>query len=198
MLKKPLSADPQTHPLESFIRETFGDEFASVLLAGYDREAGRGELIVWFSSGAVGEVSTRRSLMVSGELPHGREPLVLAALLKLLLSRVPFSPVLEFEMPEILDSLGWPEAPSTRGEVDRVIRKYLGLSYEVRREEGGEEQGLYALITGYDRDDEIEVGGRAPTRSSLRVHFHRGFIEGLKEFSVAFAGIDFGRLRSGH
>lgn len=198
MLEEPLPADPQTHPLESFIRETFGDEFASVLLAGYDGEAGRGELIVWFSPGAVGEGSTRRSLAVTGELPHGREPLVLAALLKLLLSRVSFSPVLEFEMPEVLDSLGWPETPSTRGEVDRVIRKYLGLSYEVRREGGGEEQGLYTLITGYDRDDEIEVEGRVPTRISLRVHFHRGFVEGLKEFRVAFAGIDFGRLRSGH
>lgn len=182
------------HPLVTYTRRTFGDRFADVILAGYGDEAGRGELFLCDSTGTVGEVVRRRSLELSGDLPHHDEPLVLAALLKLLLSKVPPTAELDFEMLAVLRELGWADTPTTRGEVDRIIRKYLRLSYGVRSEQGGEELGMYALITGYDRDDEMQTGGRAVARSSYRVLFHPGFVEGLKESRVVFAGIDFGEV----
>lgn len=190
-----MSADPKTHPLERFVRGTFGDLFGTVLLAGYGAEVEHREIQLRFSAVAEGEDIQGQVLEISGNLPHGREPLILAALLKLLLSRGSIPTELEFEIPEVLNELGWPETPDTRREVDRGIRKYLGLSYGVRREGAGEEHGLYALVTGYDRDDEIEVEGRVLIRSSLRVHFHRGFVEGLKESKIVFASFDFGGLR---
>jgi hypothetical protein len=187
-----LPADRRTHPLESFIRQTFGDQFGKVVLAGYGRGAGI-SLRLRLSVATEGKGVRGRTLEISGDLPHGREPLVLAALLKLLLSRGYLSAELEFVLPEVIGALGKAVTPGVPGEVDRVIRKYLGLSYMVRREGGGE-SGMYALVTSYDRDDEFESGVKASTSSALRAHFHPGFVEGLKASRVVFAGIDFGRL----
>lgn len=184
----------RTHSLEIFIRQTFGDQFGKVVLAGYGRGTGVSLLRLRLSVAAAGKGVQGRTLEISGDLPHGREPLVLAALLKLMLSRGHLSAELEFGLPEVTGALGESVTPGAPSEVDRVIRKYLGLSYTVRREGGGE-PGMYALVTGYDRDDELGAGGEAPPGGVLRVHFHPGFVEGLKASRVVFAGIDFGRLR---
>jgi hypothetical protein len=198
-------ADSATHHLEVFIRRTFGDLFSTLLLLGYGEGAGRREASIRIPGGGSGSARGGRLIEVSGELPYGREPLVLAALLKLLLARVRPPAELDFDLPTVMAEVGWPETevgwPETkdaRGAVDDAIRKYLGLTYTVRRAGGdGAGSGMYALVTGYDMDDEIEAEGMAATRSLRRVHFHREFAEGLHDSRVVFAGIDFGPLRAG-
>jgi hypothetical protein len=194
-----MQGDHDKHPLEGFIRETFGDRLGALLLVGYGEEASHPQASIRVTPSKQEARRTGWLIEVSGNLPHGRQPLVLAALLKLLLSRDPLSAELEFETSEVLSALGWAETPNTQREIERVIRKYFGLSYVMRREGSDTvELGMYTLLTGYDHDDEIEVEGRAATQSLHRVHFHRGFIEGLKDSRMVFAGIDFGRLRPTH
>lgn len=193
-----MPADSATHHLEVFIRRTFGDLFSTLLLLGYGEGVGRREASIRIPGGGRGSARGGRLLEVSGELPHGREPMVLAALLKLLLARVRPPAELDFDLLAVMAEVGWPETKDPQGAVDDAIRKYLGLTYTVRRGGGdGADSGMYAFVTGYDVDDEIEAEGMAVTRSLRRVHFHREFAEGLRDSRVVFAGIDFGPLRAG-
>ena len=194
-----MPAAPHTHPLVSYVRRTFGDRFASVVLVGYGGQEGPRELLLKVSVASRGEGIHGQLLKVSGDLPHGQEPLLLAALLKLLLSRGSLSPELEFEMQEVLAALSWPEAPGARvDDGDRVIRKYVGLTYTAGGEgDGGAGSGMYALVTGYDLEEGMELADHPAARIIRRVHFHPRFVDGLKDSRVVFAGIDFGRLRRG-
>lgn len=184
----------KNHHLVEFVRRTFGEQFGAVLLAGYGEEAAFSELSLSLVESAGGAGEGEWQLVVSGNVPSGQEPLVLAALLKLLLSGAPLTPTLEFTPEEILAELGWPDTPPTRAMIDGVIRKYLGLTYAKRmRPPSGMLRGMYALIVGYDQADEKHVGG-SETRTYNSVTFHPHFIERLNSSVITFAGIEFGEL----
>lgn len=141
--------------------------------------------------------------LVARRPPYGDEPLVLAALLKLLLSRPGISHHLEFELSELLAELRWQDDVSTRRKVEAAIIGYVRLLYDKQLDEGAERStsatmggGYYHLLTGYVRGTEStssSIGGSsAPTLRG--VDFDTGFIEGLRQGRVYFAGINFGAL----
>ena len=185
----------KSHHLVEFVRQTFGEQFGAVLLAGYGEEAAFRELTLNLidSQGGAGEGECL--LVISGNVPSGQDPLVLAALLKLLLSVAPLTPTLEFNPEEVLAELGWPDTPPARAVIDGAIRKYLGLTYAKRmRPPSGMLRGMYALVVGYERADEKHTGGGGETFSYNSVTFHPHFIERLNSSVINFAGIEFGEL----
>jgi hypothetical protein len=186
------------HPLTTFIHETFGQQFADLLLAGYGAEPCGGRKRLYLTQSEVGAETDWVIELVAPRPPCGDEPLILAALLKLLLSRPNLSNHLEFKMAELLAELQWRNDPDTRRHVEEVIVGYAGLLYDKRagrRASAIAEGGCYHLLTGYVRGDESGTGG-ALVRVPGGVYFDDGFVRGLKEGRVHFAGIDFGPLRA--
>jgi hypothetical protein len=131
--------------------------------------------------------------VVGGALPCRTEPLVLAALLKMLLGREGIPSPLEFHVGEVVDELRRVGVTLTSEGVERIISKYVALSYDKRAkgrnesDEGG--GGVYSLITGYFRGNEKEAGGTSRARVAGSVLFEQRFVEGLREGEVILAGI---------
>lgn len=192
-----------THPLTRFVYETFGQQFGDLLLAGYGAgpSGGRRKLYLTESEGEAEAAWVIE--LVATRPPCGDEPLVLAALLKLLLDRPIISQCLEFDIGELLAELQWQDDSSARRQVEKAIVAYVRLIYDKRVDaragrrapetEGG---GFYHLLTGYVR------GGKSGTDAAIDrtfrgVYFDAGFIEGLKQGQICFAGINFGSLQNG-
>lgn len=189
------------HPLTTFVSETFGRQFGDLLLAGYGAEPGSKcerlyltELDAGVEAGWVIELVARRP-------PYGDEPLVLAALLKLLLSRPSISHHLEFELSELLAELRWQEDADTRRKVETAITSYVRLLYDKqvdaraeRRTLAVEGGGYYHLLTGYVRGTKHDSIGGSLIGTLSGVDFNSSFIEALRQGQVYFAGINFGAL----
>jgi hypothetical protein len=183
-----------THPLTRFIYETFGEQFGSLVLVGYGTEPGNGQRRLHLTE-SEDEKTDWVIELIALRYPSGDDPLVLAALLKLLVSRPVGSYLLEFEMGELLAELRWPDSAETRRLVDEVIADYVGLIYTKQvdaragRAQTASEGGCYHLLTGYFRETLAGTGS---------VYFGDAFVNGLKEGRVYFAGIDFGILQKTH
>jgi hypothetical protein len=189
------------HPLTTFISETFGRQFGELLLAGYGAEPGGkcGRLYLTEQDGGV-EAGWVIEL-VARRPPYGDEPLVIAALLKLLLSRTSISHHLEFELEELLAELRWRDDMSTRRQIETAIIGYVRLLYDKQLDEGAEGStsatmggGYYHLLTGYIRGAKSGSTDGSLAGSVNSVDFDIGFIEGLRRGRVYFAGINFGAL----
>lgn len=189
------------HPLKTFVYDTFGQQFGDLLLAGYDMkpESKRRKLYVTeLEAGA--EINWTIELIACRPLCCD-EPLVLAALLKLLLSRPITSALLEFELSDLLTELQWQNKLSTRQQVETTIGGYVRLLYDKQvvfsagrhkvTTMGG---GYYHLLTGYIRDGKSNTGV-APVRACSQVYFDSGFIEGIRQGRIYFAGINFGLIQ---
>lgn len=185
------------HPLTTFVYETFGHQFGDLILAGYGEEPGGGRRKLYLTESDA-EVETDWVIeLVAHRPPCGDDPLVLAALLKLLLSGPELSTYFEFEMGELLAELRWPDGPQTRRQAEEVIVGYAGLLYDKRagrRASTASEGGCYHLLSGYVREGKSGTGG-ALVRVRGGVYFGDGFIRSLKNGRVNFAGIDFGSLQ---
>src|SRR5437588_10828088 len=191
-----------THPLTRFVYETFGQQFGDLLLAGYGAGPGGGRRKLYLTE-SEGEAEAAWVIeLVATRPPCGDEPLVLAALLKLLLSGLIISQRLEFKLSELLAELQWRDDSSARRQVEKAIVAYVRLFYDKRVDaragrrapemDGG---GCYDLLTGYIR--RLRSGTDAvPERITRGVYFDTGFIEGLKQGRVCFAGINFGPIQS--
>lgn len=185
------------HPLTTYVYQTFGRRFGELLLAGYGAEPGGSHRKLHFTeSGARWVIE-----LVGQHQPCGDEPLVLAALLKLLLGRPSIPQELEFELRELLAELRWDEA-SARQQAETAIGVYVRLLYDKQLDEqpgdgksASEGGGCYHLLTGYVREGAPDAGG-ARARTLRSVYFDAGFIAGLRRGRVYFAGIDFGVLNS--
>lgn len=137
--------------------------------------------------------------LVGQHQPCGDEPLVLAALLKLLLGRPSVSQELEFDLRELLAELRW-DIASARQHAETAIGVYVRLLYDKQLDEqpgdgtsASEGGGCYHLLTGYVREGAPDADdARAKTLRS--VYFDASFIGGLRQGRVCFAGIDFGVL----
>jgi hypothetical protein len=189
------------HPLTTFTYETFGQQFGDLLLAGRGEKPG-GRRRLHLTESEAGAQADWVIELVGNRLPCGDEPLVLAALLKLLLSRPTISPHLEFEITELLPELGWPDEWVTRQHVEGIIVGYAGQHYDVRADARAgrraletAEGGCYHLLTGYIRGAMSGTGGLLVRTPGIAC-FDIGFIEGLKEGRVFFAGMDFGPLQA--
>lgn len=71
-----------THPLARFIYETFGEQFGSLVLAGYGAEPGDAQRSLRLIESEEGEKMDWVIEMVASRHPCGDDPLVLATLLK--------------------------------------------------------------------------------------------------------------------
>jgi hypothetical protein len=185
------------HPLTTFIYETFGRQFGTLILAGYGEEPDGRNKRLYLSKSDAGEETSWVIEMVARRPPCSDDPLVLAALLKLLLSRTRISDCLEFELIELLAELQWQDDLSTRQQAETAITSYVRLLYDKQVDArtgrctsaiaGG---GYYHLLTGYIRGTKSNAS-EALSRNVSSIYFDASFIKGLKQGRVYFAGIDF-------
>jgi hypothetical protein len=189
------------HPLTTFAYKTFGQQFGDLLLAKYGAKPGGSHKKLYLTESKAGAETIWEIELVAHRPPCGNEPLILAALLKLLLSRTSISPHLEFEFGELLAELQWRDDSSTRQQIETAIGVYVRLLYDTqvdtRAGRGASETaggGYYHLLTGYVKGAKSGLGG-ALVRTLGIVYFDTAFIEGLKRGRVCFAGIDFGSLQ---
>jgi hypothetical protein len=188
------------HPLTTFVYETFGQQFGALLLAGYGEESPAGSKVFHYSdTEAVGQVEWAVEL-IADRLPYRDEPLVLAALLKLLLTRPTISEVLDFEADELMAELQWGTDAEAYKRLHQVIRKYVSLVYDKQEQAraGGLKRtnapwGCYHLLLAHLRETVRDEAAHTVKRYS-RVSFDYDFARGLKRGRVYFAGIDFGTL----
>jgi hypothetical protein len=191
----------RAHPLTTFVSETFGRQFSDLLLAGYGAEPGGRRKKLYLTEQNDGVEAGWVIELVARHPPYGDEPLVLAALLKLLLSRPSISNHLEFEPGELLRELRWQEDAGTRRKVETAITSYVRLLYDKqvdaragRRASAVAGGGYYHLLTGYVRGTKPDSTGGSLIGTLSGVDFDARFIEGLRQGRGYFAGINFGTL----
>lgn len=191
-----------THPLSRFVYETFGQQFGDLLMAGYGAAPGGERRRLCLIESEVGVKTDWLIELVSDHLPCRDEPLVLAALLKLLLSRSSVLNYLEFELGELLAELQWQDEVNTRQQVGAAINTYVRLLYDKqvnsrvrRRTSALAGESYYHLLTGYITEAHPGAGG-ALDRTFGCVYFDSTFIEGIMQGRVYFAGIYLGRLKT--
>jgi len=183
--------------------EEFGEGLGALLLAGHGAEAGdrmRSFMVVVADAGAGRRVRFLEARADAGVLPHGPDPLVLAALLELLAGRGTASR-LALRLPELLRALGWRASAESVVAVEGALARYYRTSYcEVRRRESptaGEALGCVVeqrLIAGYDLEQEVAGrGGREGVFQTV-VDFNPQFLSGINRRSLF--GINWGLVRS--
>ena len=182
--------------LVNFVYEAFGTQCAALLMVGFGEEPVQaGEKFYVQEVGEGGEQHWEIEV-VANALPCRSEPLVLAALLRMLLQREALPYLLEFRMSELLEVLLRAGLTLTRESVDRIIAKYVSLFYDKRPRRGDESEGggMYSLVVGYVRGSVKEAGAVDQTQVSNSVQFDQSFVGGLRRGDVVLAGIRFGRL----
>lgn len=191
----------RAHPLTTFVSETFGRQFGGLLLAGYGAEPGSKCGRLYLTEGDGGVEAGWVIELVARRPPYGDDPLVLAALLKLLFTRPSISHHLEFELREVLAELRWPEDADTRRKVETAITSYVRLLYDKqvdaraeRRTLAVEGGGYYHLLTAYVRGAKPDSTDDSLSGTLSGVDFDPIFIEALRQGQVYFAGINFGAL----
>lgn len=188
-----------THHLVTFVYQRLGQQFGDLLLAGYDVEPSKKKRLINFTEREAGIEIEWVIELVSNTLPCCDEPLVLAALLKLLLRRPNPPANLEFQMGELIEELQWSNSPLTYKRVDRIICNYVKLLYDkhkltkkARYKREGTQWGYFHLLTGYIRESTFNARESLPVRVHRNVSFDYSFVEGLKNGQIRFAGINLG------
>jgi hypothetical protein len=198
------------HPLVAFIYEAFGKQFGDLLLVGYGREPTEQEASFEFTETG-GEGTDSWTVEVRARpLPGGKEPLVLAALLKFLLLRIDLddeshvSPSLEFNMQALLEEVGRDGTLMSAAEVEEIIDRYVKISY-VRNAQPQEDEvnprertkGQYRLVVGYTTLTYKDEGDERRRRLVDRVDLILELVEGLKGGEITFAGMKLGERQPG-
>lgn len=190
------------HPLAEFVYSTFGKPFGELLMAGYGEESPPERMSFTFTEGYDGGGIEWVIDVTSGRPLKGQEPLVLAAVLKLMLGRPGISQTFEFLVEDLLDELGWAHTRASERAADRILEKCVYVNFHKYEREGMRERyekahtewGRYKLISGHVMSRKREPGEPSPGRVSHRVDFDGEFAKGLGEGRVLFAGLDFGIL----
>jgi hypothetical protein len=185
--------------LVNFVYEAFGAQCAALLMVGLREEPGRAEKTFYVLETVEGGERHWEIEVVANALPCRSEPLVLAALLKLLLRRGAVPSPLEFQMSEVLEELLHAGVELTPESVDRIISKYVALSYD-KRARGGDASdesggGVYSLVTAYLRECKGKAEGAGPVGAFNSIHFDQTFVSGISNGNVIVAGIRFGKLK---
>jgi hypothetical protein len=190
-------------PLVKFVYQTFGERFGGLLLAGYGDASPPKKRSFLFTE-PHGDVAIDWVIeIVSDRPPRAEEPLVLAALLKLMLNRSPVAEPFYFEMADLMAELDWPDTRAPQDFLDVVVEKYVGLTfrkYEQRRRQrykvAGAQWGRYKLVSSYLLGAAQEPEEPRLTRTFNRIDFDPRFVKGLNEGRVIFADLDFGRVNN--
>lgn len=189
--------------LVAFVGEEFGGHLSTLLLAGLGKPAGASKhsLIVMLAEAGGGRrVRFLEVTADGGELPHGDDPLMLAALLKLLAGRGAASR-LTFTLTELLALLGWGESVEAVRAVEGALARYYRTSYVEVGERNHpllpKQLGVVAeqrLLDGYFLDDGSRHRGGRPGPPRTVVDFNPQFLDGLNRRTLF--GIDWGLVRS--
>ncbi len=186
------------HPLIEFVYRTFGERFGSLLLAGYSEAAPPKKRTFLFTEHYAGVEIDWMVEVISECPPRGEEPLILAGILKLMLSQMPITGPFYFEMADLMAELDWPHTRALQDFVDLIAEKYAGLifrKYEQRRRQrykvAEAQWGRYKLVSSYLLGAAKEPGEPRLTRTFNRIDFDTKFVKGLNEGRVTFAGINF-------
>jgi hypothetical protein len=189
------------HPLAEFVYRTFGTRFGELILAGYNEEPSRKRKRFYITEEANGGSIEWVIEVVSNAPPSGQEPLILAALLKLLLQRPLLSSRLDFGIGELIEEVGWKDSSLTQRKIDRIISRYAALIYykesRAKRGEGRRPSlgwGQYSLISAYLRESSRPAEKSLPTKISRSMEIDGRFVEGIRMGQVCFADINFGPL----
>ena len=135
-------------------------------------------------------------------LPGGRDPVVMAALLHLLLTGGRGKDEVVYTDEELLGVLSWPDTRESRRSMNTSIERYYDAAFHrTGRESLGPGRGelvssqVQKLVTGYDTTEEWEVGTPRGKRKSTILHFTTKLVEEVSGEEKYFLGIDFERLR---
>lgn len=135
-------------------------------------------------------------------LPGGRDPVVMAALLRLLVTRGKGKDEVVFRDEELLGILSWPDTRESRLAVEAAVERYYHTAYHrTSREPLGEGKGEWVssevqkLVRGYDTTEEWEVGTPKGKRKSTTLNFSKKLIERLSGPEKYFLGLDFELLQ---
>lgn len=191
------------HPLEEFTRKTFGERFAAIILRGLDVEDEGEDEEFRLSCERVNEAGAVVEATLSVITPLTEQageyhPLILAAILKLLLSRKEPTCNLHFTFKEVLRELIWPDTDTCRREVDDALEYHLNCLYQ--REDicaKGENSYSLHLISVYERGQSSRPQSDRFTDDDNCLTFDMDFIEALREGEVELGGISFGSLTGG-
>jgi hypothetical protein len=191
------------HPLAEFVYCTFGSRFADLLMVGYNEEPSQKRKIFRITEKIDGRGFEWLIEAIGNSLPSRQEPLILAALIKILLKRTIISRQLVFDMDELIDAIGRSDELLTQAAIDQIISNYASLSFhkepsDKRAEKTGLKWGEYSLIKAYLRESVRNLGEAIPQRTSRLVEIDLGFVEGIKMGKVYFADINFGQIQLGN
>ncbi|HJP93505.1 MAG TPA: hypothetical protein VJ875_16215 [Pyrinomonadaceae bacterium] len=177
-------------------KEFLGSHLVSFLMAGYD------DLDIvyarWFEVLTQRhDLKTRKLIKIStGDscgLPHGEEPLVLLALLKLLNSNsdlVEGSKVIS-PTEEVCSVLGWQISDHTSAIINRAIRKYYRASYMVAHDNkysfgdmSGYSVDISRLIVAYAFNNEFGIEEPLAAIGFIQVEFNESLVAELRDASL--------------
>lgn len=136
-------------------------------------------------------------------LPGGRDPVVIAALLHLLLTVGGGRDEVVFRDEELIAVLSWPDTRASRLSAWAAIRRFHCTGYHrTNRQPLGPGRGelvssqVQKLVIGYETTEEWEVGTPKGKRKSTILHFSKKLVEELSGAEKYFLGIDFEKLES--
>jgi hypothetical protein len=194
------------HPLVEFIYSTFGEPLGALLLVGYGSEQAKKKASFKFQVSRGGITKTWIVDVSSHALPSGREPLVLAALLKFLVLRVDLddpsnvSHSVEFDMQKLLEEVGRDGTRISEERAREIIEKYTSISYTIREwdpkgpkaSRRARTRGYYTFLSNYTTLTYSDEGDTRARRLLDRVSLYEDFVEGLKRGEIIFAGMKLG------
>ena len=177
-------------------KEFLGPHLVSLLMAGYNElgivHARCFEVLtkrLGFKTKKLIKISTGDSC----GLPHGEEPLVLLALLKLLNSNsdlVEGSKVIS-PAEEVCSVLGWQISDHTSAIINRAIRKYFGASYLIAHDNkysfgdmSGHSVNISRLIVAYAFDTEFGIEEPLAAIGFIQVEFNESLVAELRDASL--------------
>jgi hypothetical protein len=193
------------HDLLDTARRVLGDNLFEFLLSGLGESHHPRRHYTATSIKAHGPGLTYQ-LEIIGEskkgLPGGRDPVVMAALLHLLLTGGRGRDEVVFRDEELLAILSWPDTRESRLSVKAAVERYYDTAYHrTSREPLGPGRGdwvsaqVQKLVPGYETTQEWEVGTPRGKRKSTILHFTKKLVEEVSGTGKYFLGIDFERLR---
>jgi hypothetical protein len=184
------------------VRRLLGDNLANFLLSGLG-ETGitHRRTFTAQSTTSHGDEITYQFEMVNDSelgLPIGRDPLVLAALLDLLLERQPLDSRVLFKNSHILQKLEWPFSINSQALIKQALERYFLTAFclvDPTTEEGmsllGDYAGLRRLLIGYEITSVMLPVKRETNQGLTKVQFLPEFFYDVLSERKYFLGIEF-------
>jgi hypothetical protein len=194
--------------LIDFSREAFGEHLSELLLYGYseERKLSSRDFIVELADDESPQRQLRLMFVAEGpssiqpSLPHGKEALVILALLKLLVRKGGGATyTLTYTRKELFKLLGWNDTAQLRELLDVSVTKYFHTFYQLSDDSSDKSKSSKPERTIKIRTltGQYFVSGKGTSSSNSKtdaVTFNIDFIEPLKERKLL--GIDWNQVNS--